>query len=231
MKSDRSTKDTDIEREGGGRCPGWPRNRVRVTRAQFLPNFAKGQVLGQVDGSTPSSITSPGPGGSSARAAARAQHAPPPIPLNLTQALTSDPALCPSPSPALRVILIEVGEQQLAGAGLSALARQVHGCARDGLGPPWPERARLNSDGPREHATLRIYVLSGWSPRSPPLAARGPTAASSRTHSCLCSRAGTGCALARSRPPSRRTAAYGAGPLRRPRLFTSSSRGCFRSTA
>lgn len=53
---------------------------------------------------------------------------PPPIPLNLTQALTSDPAPCPSP--ALRVILVEVGEQQLAGTGLSALARQVHGCAR-----------------------------------------------------------------------------------------------------
>lgn len=132
---------------------------------------------------------------------------PSPIPPNLTQALTSDPAPCGSPSPALRVILIEVGEQQLAGAGLSALARQVHGCARDGLGPPRRERARLNSGGPREHATLRIYVLSGWSPRSPPLAARGPTAASSRTHSCLCSRAGTSCALARSRPPSRRTAA------------------------
>lgn len=83
------------------------------------------------------------------RSSGRAGSARPrPIPLKLTQALTSDPGPCPSP--ALRVILVEVGEQQLAGAGLSALARQVHGCARaTDSAPPWRERARLNSGGPR----------------------------------------------------------------------------------
>lgn len=33
----------------------------------------------------------------------------------------------PDPRPALRVVLVEVGEEQLAGAGLAALTRQVHG--------------------------------------------------------------------------------------------------------
>lgn len=121
-----------MQREGGGRCPERPRNPFRVTgtnrRAQFLPKLEKSEVWGQVDGNTPSSITSPGPGDSSARAAARAQHPPPSLPLTLTQALTS--ASAPCSGPALRVILVEVGEQQLAGAGLSALARQVHGCTR-----------------------------------------------------------------------------------------------------
>lgn len=80
-----------------------------------------------MDGNASCSITSPGPGGSSAPAVARAQ--PPHLDTpQLDPSPTSEPAPCPSP--ALRVILVEVGEQQLAGTGLSALARQVHGCAR-----------------------------------------------------------------------------------------------------
>lgn len=84
---------------------------------------------------------------------------PPPIPLNLTQALTSDPAPCPSP--ALRVILVEVGEQQLAGAGLSALARQVHGCARaTDADPPLGGSARGSTRAARG-STLHSGSTSG----------------------------------------------------------------------
>lgn len=72
---------------------------------------------------------------------------PPPIPLDLTQALTSDPTPCPSP--VLRVILVEVGEQQLAGAGLSALACQVHGCARATDSDPLGRSARGSTQAAR----------------------------------------------------------------------------------
>lgn len=82
------------------------------------------------------------------RSDGRADSAPPlKTPLNSIQAPTSDPAPCPSP--ALRVILVEVGEQQLAGTGLSALARQVHGCARATGSDPLRGSARGASRAPR----------------------------------------------------------------------------------
>lgn len=40
----------------------------------------------------------------------------------------------PRPSPFLRDVLVEVGEEQLASAGLAALTRQVHG-GRAARGP------------------------------------------------------------------------------------------------
>lgn len=83
---------------------------------------------------------------------------PPPIPLKLPQALTSDPAPCPSP--ALRVILVEVGEQQLASAGLSALARQVHGCARATDSAPLGGSARGSTRAARG-STLHSGPTSG----------------------------------------------------------------------
>lgn len=48
------------------------------------------------------------------------------VPARLCSRPRSSPP-APTPGPALRDVLVEVGEEQLAGAGLAALTRQVHG--------------------------------------------------------------------------------------------------------
>ena len=115
------------------------------------------------------------------------------------------PGSDPGPRPSLRDVLVEVGEEQLAGASLATLTRQVHGGRA--AGGPGPGLAR----GRAGRGELRV----GAGPRSPPLAARISTAASSRPRSCLCSRAGLPGAPARprllgARPPMAQ--AYCGGP-------------------
>lgn len=119
------------------------------------------------------------------------------------------PAPGPDPGSALRDVLVEVGEQQLAGAGLAALTRQVHGGRAAGgwVGPG----ARARRRG--ESRALRVGARPRSPPGSPQLAARGSTAASFRPRSCLCSGAGPPSAPAQPAPPphglSRRKRAAG----------------------
>ena len=58
------------------------------------------------------------------------------LPPRLQVPRAPDPDPRPRPLPSLRDVLVEVGEEQLASAGLAALTRQVHG-GRAARGPGW----------------------------------------------------------------------------------------------
>lgn len=119
----------------------------------------------------------------------------------------------PWPGPALRDVLVEVGEEQLAGAGLAALTRQVHG-GRAAGGRARPE-ARAREEGRVRSGSApvparRLGCRSSLPGDQPP-----PHPVSALVYA---PEPGTSARL--RIPPLQRTAPYGAGVLRRSRPFT-----------
>lgn len=79
----------------------------------------------------------------------------------------------PDARPALRVVLVEVGEEQLAGAGLAALTRQVHGGRAAGGPGPGLARGRAcrvrsgSAPGPARRLAGRSWLPGDQPPPHP----------------------------------------------------------------
>lgn len=131
---------------------------------------------------------------------------PPPAPHSPPPART--------PGQALRDVLVEVGEEQLAGAGLAALTRQVHGgraaggWARPGARARGEGRVRSGSAPVPARRLGRRSLLPGNQPPPHPVPA-------------LVYAPEPGLPARLRSPPLRHTASQSAGVLRRSRPFTS----------